>query len=553
MELSHRNDILLLDKRIHYAIILVVCFFAFFLNNQIIPADLMESRNLATAQEMVREGNYLTPTMNGELRLEKPPLPTWIAAAIEMIAPGNLVAQRCAAGLIATVLVFFLYFIASHLTRNRVIAFFSSLVLATCFNIVLMGRTATWDIYCHSFMLGGIYFLIQAFDRRGKQWGYFLLAGLFLGLSFLSKGPVSFYALLLPFLISYIYVYRPSVREKRSPLVWMIVICLFISFWWMAYNYIFHQDMAVSVAQKESSSWLNHNVRPWYYYWQFPAEFGIWALFVVTAIIYYFLFPKREFRKEYQFAVVWLLSSLILLSLIPEKKTRYLLPILIPGAMAVGIYLYHQLKSTLSGIEKNLFRFNSIIVSLVIIALPVALYLQFYQEGKASLLLLIIGALACWTLAVYLLKATFDRRGIHVEKVFLGIVLCMIIVLVIFLNPIGKLFINNERHSIRELRDNTQIEHLPFYYNEQEELRMELVYEADQTIRPLDATNNPLIYSKLPFVFISGAPIEDVLKGENLEIERIGVFDNNWRAIGHKRYNNALVREVAIVKRKQHE
>ena len=63
---------------IHYAVITIVCLFAFFINNQIIPADLMESRNLATAQEMVRPGNYLIPTMNDELRLEKPPLPTWI-------------------------------------------------------------------------------------------------------------------------------------------------------------------------------------------------------------------------------------------------------------------------------------------------------------------------------------------------------------------------------------------------------------------------------------------------------------------------------------------
>lgn len=307
------------------------------------------------------------------------------------------------------------------------------------------------------------------------------------------------------------------------------------------------------MAQKESSSWLNHNVRPWYYYWQFPAEFGIWALFVVTAILYYFLFPKREHRKEYQFAVVWLLSSLVLLSLIPEKKTRYLLPILIPGALTVGIYLYHQLKSNLSKAEKNLFRFNALVVSLVIIALPVGLYLLFYQEGKVSLTILIIAALTCWTLAFYLLKALFGRRGIHVESVFLCIIAGMIAVLVLFLNPIGQLFINEERHSIRELRDDKRIENLPFYYNEQEELRMELVYEANQTIRPLNTTDSLLVAGKLPFVFVSGAPIKEVLKDNNLEIERIGVFDNNWRTVGHKRYNQHLVREVAIVKKKRYE
>ena len=72
---------------LYYIIILCVCFFAFFVNNKIIPADIMEARNLATAQEMVQTGNYLIPTMNGELRLEKPPLPTWIAGGVEHICP----------------------------------------------------------------------------------------------------------------------------------------------------------------------------------------------------------------------------------------------------------------------------------------------------------------------------------------------------------------------------------------------------------------------------------------------------------------------------------
>ncbi|MCS2956809.1 glycosyltransferase family 39 protein [Bacteroides salyersiae] len=149
---------------IHYLIIAVVCLFAFFINNQIIPADLMESRNLATAQEMVRTGNYLIPTMNGELRLEKPPLPTWIAAGVEHIAPGNLIVQRYASGVMASLMVVFLYLIVLRLTRHRKTALFSGIVLATCFNIVLMGRTASWDIYCHRLHAGS-----HLFHRPGTQ------------------------------------------------------------------------------------------------------------------------------------------------------------------------------------------------------------------------------------------------------------------------------------------------------------------------------------------------------------------------------------------------
>ena len=44
----------------------------FFVNNSALPTDIMEARNLVTAREIVADGNWIVPTMNGELRLEKP-------------------------------------------------------------------------------------------------------------------------------------------------------------------------------------------------------------------------------------------------------------------------------------------------------------------------------------------------------------------------------------------------------------------------------------------------------------------------------------------------
>ena len=90
----------------------------FFINNGAIFADIMESRNIITAREMVYDHNWLVPTMNGELRLEKPPLPTWIAAITEMISPDNLPLQRAMAGFAAVMLVLFFYKFATKLNRQ---------------------------------------------------------------------------------------------------------------------------------------------------------------------------------------------------------------------------------------------------------------------------------------------------------------------------------------------------------------------------------------------------------------------------------------------------
>ena len=65
-------------------------------------------------------------------------------------------------------------------------------------------------------------------------------------------------------------------KGKWIALAVMILIGIVLSTWWYAYIYIYHQEMASYVFHKESSSWSNHNVRSWYYYWQFFLETGVW-------------------------------------------------------------------------------------------------------------------------------------------------------------------------------------------------------------------------------------------------------------------------------------
>ena len=552
---------------VYVGIVLVVCFFSFFVNNQVIPADIMEARNLATAQEMVKYGNYLLPTLNGEPRLEKPPLPTWIAAGIEHLQPGNLVVQRYATGLSATLLVLFLYLLTHRLTRKRSVGMTAALILATSVNVILMGRNATWDIYTHSFMLGAIYFMVVALEKKGTQWGYFLISGFFIGLSFLSKGPVSMYALLIPFLISYFIVYRKGVTGKKRTkdesggttssidakpskkwaIVGLVITGLIVSFWWYGYTYFFQPDFTVEVMQKESGAWLNYSVRPWYYYWQFPAEAGIWSLYWVAAIVYFFVNKQTAHRKAYIFSFIWFLVSLVLLSAVPEKKARYLLPLLIPGAMMTGFYLVQMITAMKTKGEKIVFRILTSVIVLVLFALPGALYIFFFREKLVSLFIFILASVSSWSLCIFILQALFGKKGVRPAQVFTGIILTMMMIASFYLIPFGRMLLNDDLHSIRLLREIKEIDNLELYYNEKEELRVELVYEANRRIYQINPEDDTAIKEALPFVFISGESIEKVMSQKDVSIEFIGTFDNNWRKKGDKRYNPDLVREVAIV------
>ena len=186
-----------------WVLLCLVCLTTFFVDNSVLVPDIMESGNIVTAREMVYDGNWIAPTMNGELRLEKPPLPTWLTAVVEMIAPDNLGWQRGVAGLAALLLVFYFYCFVKNILG--VAPFVSALILCTCHNVILMGRTASWDIYCHC-----------------------IVAGVLAGLSIMSKGPVSVYALLLPFVIAFAFVMRPCIKGCRVAIGVMCVIALVV-------------------------------------------------------------------------------------------------------------------------------------------------------------------------------------------------------------------------------------------------------------------------------------------------------------------------------------
>lgn len=548
----------MLDKRsFHFLLLGIVCFFTFFIHNTVIYPDIMESRNLITAREIVQYDNWLVPTMNGELRLEKPPLPTWVAALLESVSPDNVGLQRTAAGLAATLLIFFLYLLAEKLTRNRIYALFSALILCTSFNIILMGRTASWDIYCHSFMVGAIYFFVCGFQKQERCWKEYIGAGIFMGLSFLGKGPVSFYALLLPFLLAYFILYRPSFRKMYLPLVVSVLICLLISLWWPLYLYLYHRDMALYVAAKESTAWLERNVRPWYYYWKFFLESGIWSLFLVSALAWPYWKKRLKFRKEYLLVVMWTFFVLILLSLLPEKKTRYLLPILIPAALVVGhvfLYWYEKVCSgRLTGGERLIFKINTILVAVVSIALPVAVYILFYAKGYMGvglflsviiLFLLVIGVL--WYAAIKTRPFFFLS----------GVVMLFVVVEVMLMPSVASLFNNPDMKSIHAVRNIESVNKLPFYYVDGEELRIELVYEAGRRILPWNIENDSVPFIQLPVVLVSEKSVEETLPPallDKLDWKLIGVYDDNRRQKNTKFYSDLFIRYVTVLDVKKEE
>ncbi len=405
-----------------YLTIVIVWLGIFCLHLSVLDPNIMEARNFVTAREMLTDGNWLLTTMDGFPRYEKPPLPTWLVAISGSIfGLDSIWALRLPSALVTLLLMLLLFTLSRKLTQHKTYALIATLILGTSFFVIFAGRNGTWDIFAHSFMLCGIYYLFQFFENHDKRYRYALLAGLFIGLSFMSKGPVSHYGLMLPFLIAYGFVYRfKGFKSKWLALILMLIIIGALSSWWAYYIYTHDITDATRIAEKESSRWLGYEVKPFYYYWSFFTQSGVWTIPAFVSLLYPYLKSRVFHKKAYRFALFWTLASVVLLSLIPTKKSRYLLPVLIPLALTTGFYieyLFRAFSTKISKWEKLPVYFNYGLIATIGLIFPIGAYLFFGAKLEGQYASYILTSILLFTTGVFIWSQLIKR---NFPYVFLG-------------------------------------------------------------------------------------------------------------------------------------
>jgi len=539
---------------LHLLLLFILCYFAFFIFSDTFFVNIMEARNFVTAREMIAKGNWLVPSMNGELRLAKPPLPTWITTLFGMyFGIENLSLLRFPAGVMGILMVVFMYRFTLSLNGKRSAAFINSLVLLSSFYVLYMSRTGTWDIYCHSFMLGAIWLLFEGWKTENKNWNYFIGAGILLGLSFLSKGPVAFFALFLPFLIAYCWVYGGKViLRKWQPFVLALFIFAVISFWWPVYIAVAHAQEAAAIAKLESGSWINRHVRPFYYYWNFPIQSGIWTLVIASGLLVPYALKRFESKKEYKFALIWTLSAVVLLSLFPEKKDRYLLPVMLPSAILAGQVLQHLIKvfqnKTADKWDRLVWGVNFWLIAIVTLALPIAVYMLIYQKGDMPGVQFIVLSILSECIFGYLIYCWKNKS---VRGFILSIVAIMCLAEVFIIpNTKGIVNRNPDFKNIREVRNITAIQNLNFYSIGKEGFRIELVWEVGKEVKAWDFDGSNNIPEDKAFVVFSSTPPESVIPKEiqeKVSIKTLEFYDYNRYSKGRHRNKPHFQKYVSVI------
>lgn len=524
-----------------------------FPNIDSLNVSIMEARNFITAREMITDGNWLLTTMNGNARYEKPPLPTWLIAISSMIfGLKSLFGLRLPAILMIMVIGSFIYKLSNTLLNNSFHSFLNGLIVVTSFYVIGIIIEAPWDIFTHGFILVGLYHLFQLFQKEKHYWQHTILAGFFIGLSFLSKGPVSLYVLLLPFVMAYGFIYKfKGLKAKSFSIFSVILIILVVGFWWYLFVRLQDPETFTAIAKKETGNWSSYNIRPFYYYWSFFTQSGLWTIPAFVSLLYPYLKTRVSNLKAYKFSLFWTLFAIILLSLIPEKKSRYLMPVLIPLSINIGFYIEYLVRSfkTLKDKRETFpVYFNFGLIALIGIVFPFVGYF-FLNENitgfwlpfiTTSILLLSIGILI-----LFQLKKKRIKYVVYLSILFIASILISGL-------PLSKAMTGKNHNPISDLKDDAVRQNIKVYSINQ--MTPEVIWQFGDKITVLRIADSEL---KLPnekqFGLLANniKPNDEAFLKSHYDFEKIETYDLNQVILESRKHRDRLLNHYYILTKKK--
>jgi len=290
---------------------------------------------------MFLKGQWLVPTVNGDLYTDKPIFYFWLVLIGAKIFGGVTEwTVRLPAALGGVGCVMATYLIGRDLIRSRV-GFISAVILATSMRVLWEARWAHVDtLFCALFTLA-IYFGARTFFRRAAI-GEVLLIYVFIALATLTKGLIG---VVLPGLIlgGFILVRRDWSLLARLKLHWGVAIFFIVAVPWF-----------YAVSQLTDGKWVadfiyihhiqrytagaGHRQPVYYYLTTLPRDFLPWTIFILPAFFAYRPLRSRSTDPVLQFFLVWFSAVFLFFTLSNTKRDLYLLPLFPSMAVFLGVY-----------------------------------------------------------------------------------------------------------------------------------------------------------------------------------------------------------------------
>ena len=192
-----------------------------------------EGRYAEIPREMLASGDWLTPTLNGVLYFEKPPLQYWLSAASMKLFGLNAVAARLPLALASLILFWCAWRLARRLGARGPI--WALIMTATVLITFVCGQLLTLDALFSAFLVLGLTAALEAVAARFRNegaLGWTLLTYIALSAAVLTKGPVALVLLVGILGLSLPFAWRDSRLRKAvlitgfNPLGWLLFFTL---------------------------------------------------------------------------------------------------------------------------------------------------------------------------------------------------------------------------------------------------------------------------------------------------------------------------------------
>ena len=344
----------------HYTLLLAVGLFMF-VGNLGGPQlwDVDEGRNCTCSYEMMKSGNWIIPTFNGELRVHKPALLYWLHVGCFQLFGVNEFAARFPSALAALLTVLLAYELARSMFDSGT-GLLSGLIVATCVMQCMAARFANQDALINLFTVLTFFLFWRRFSKDG---GYpFFACGLASGLAVMAKGLVG---LVLPAAVIFLFLFwsgRWRILLDRKwglavlafsvvALPWYILVCVETKGDYVRGFFLTHHVGRFTGAMEE------HGGGPWYYPVILLGGLAPWSMFIGLTLWYGFWSaigkPWHRFQtswqsahdqegtdnqsdspeNRYRFLWCWIGLYLLFFTLAATKLPNYILPITTPLAI----------------------------------------------------------------------------------------------------------------------------------------------------------------------------------------------------------------------------
>jgi len=394
-----------------------------------------------TSREMIESGDWVMPTCNGQLRLQKTPLSYWLVAGLSRIT-GSIdeFTARLPSVIFALLSVSaILYFVSRWLSFR--IAVVAACVWATSLSYIRYTHNARPEMALTFFItlcFLSFYSAVTA-KSRDRQIVYMLVFWTSFGLGNLAKGPVPLPLVLIP-LFFYVAIYRHwKVLPKLLPVTGAIISLAIMLPWPLAIGHRVDWNLVVWKQNFFDRFFGEYapGEKPIYYYLYIMFQFMLpWVAFIPMALAapFYRVWAKR--RPVMEFLWLWFIVDLVFITINGGKRQHYILPLMPAMAILIGILIEDMVftrKAYTLEYAAGVLRKHIIVLIAGAVALPI------YMAGAHPQLFIKAAALSITTIIIIAVVAILFARGrsaLACGSVFVGIVLLVMIAYITFFDPL---------------------------------------------------------------------------------------------------------------------